>query len=63
MSNKDIARHLNISIGTVKVHVKHLLHKIGLRNRLEVVIWKRDTDATGKQASSALRESQPKRVG
>ncbi|MEH8021078.1 two-component system response regulator NarL [Rheinheimera metallidurans] len=39
MSNKLIARELNISDGTVKVHVKHLLKKLGLRSRVEAAVW------------------------
>lgn len=39
MSNKMIARELDISDGTVKVHVKNLLRKLNLRSRLEAAIW------------------------
>lgn len=39
MSNKVIARELTISDGTVKVHVKHLLKKLGLRSRVEAAVW------------------------
>ncbi|NOZ37690.1 MAG: two-component system response regulator NarL [Gammaproteobacteria bacterium] len=39
MSNKLIARELEIVESTVKVHVKHLLRKLKLRNRLEAAIW------------------------
>src|SRR5690554_1670167 len=39
MSNKLIARELDISDGTVKVHVKHLLKKLGLRSRVEAAVW------------------------
>lgn len=39
MSNKVIARQLDISDGTVKVHVKHLLKKLGLRSRVEAAVW------------------------
>lgn len=39
MSNKVIARELNISDGTVKVHVKHLLKKLNLRSRVEAAVW------------------------
>lgn len=38
-SNKVIARELNISEGTVKVHVKHLLKKLNLRSRVEAAVW------------------------
>jgi len=38
-SNKLIARELNITEGTVKVHVKHLLKKLSLRSRVEAAVW------------------------
>ncbi|WP_028468642.1 two-component system response regulator NarL [Neptunomonas japonica] len=39
LPNKLIARKLNITEGTVKVHVKHLLKKLRLRSRVEVAVW------------------------
>lgn len=39
LSNKMIGRKLDISDGTVKVHVKHLLKKLKLRSRVEVAVW------------------------
>jgi Response regulator containing a CheY-like receiver domain and an HTH DNA-binding domain len=39
LSNKHIARELNITEGTVKVHVKHLLKKLNLRSRVEAAVW------------------------
>jgi two-component system, NarL family, nitrate/nitrite response regulator NarL len=39
MSNKRIATALNISEGTVKVHVKHLLKKLNLHSRTEAAVW------------------------
>lgn len=39
MSNKQIARQLGISDGTVKVYVKNLLRKLNLRSRLELAAW------------------------
>jgi two-component system nitrate/nitrite response regulator NarL len=39
LSNKMIARELDITEGTVKVHVKHLLKKLNLRSRLEAAVW------------------------
>jgi two-component system nitrate/nitrite response regulator NarL len=38
-SNKLIARDLDVSVGTVKVHVKHLLKKLGLHTRVEAAVW------------------------
>lgn len=39
MSNKEIARKLNIVETTVKVHVKNLLKKLNLRSRVEAAVW------------------------
>jgi len=39
MSNKLIARTLNITEGTVKVHVKHVLKKLSFRSRVEAAVW------------------------
>lgn len=38
-SNKMIAEMLSIAEGTVKVHVKNLLKKLGMRSRIEAAIW------------------------
>ena len=38
-SNKLVARDLNLSVGTVKVHVKHILKKLRLRTRVEAAVW------------------------
>ena len=39
LTNKLIARDLDITDGTVKVHVKHLLKKLGMRSRVEAAVW------------------------
>lgn len=44
LSNKMIARNLDITEGTVKVHVKHLLKKLNLRSRVEVAVWAVNND-------------------
>ena len=38
-SNKLIARELDLAVGTVKVHVKHILKKLGLKTRVEAAVW------------------------
>ncbi|MEZ5483055.1 MAG: two-component system response regulator NarL [Porticoccaceae bacterium] len=39
LSNKMIGRQLDIVEATVKVHVKNLLKKLGLRSRVEAAVW------------------------
>ena len=39
LSNKLIGRELDITEGTVKVHVKHILRKLDLRSRVEAAVW------------------------
>ncbi|MCH8550722.1 MAG: two-component system response regulator NarL [Natronospirillum sp.] len=39
LSNKLIAQELEIAEGTVKVHVKRLLAKLGMRSRVEAALW------------------------
>ncbi|TKI06569.1 two-component system response regulator NarL [Martelella alba] len=39
LSNKLIARKLDITESTVKVHVKHLLKKMKLKSRVEAAVW------------------------
>jgi two-component system nitrate/nitrite response regulator NarL len=38
-SNKEIARVLDISDATVKVHVKAILRKLQMKNRTEAALW------------------------
>jgi DNA-binding CsgD family transcriptional regulator len=39
LSNHAIAEQLVITEGTVEVHVKHILGKLGVRSRTQVAIW------------------------
>jgi ATP/maltotriose-dependent transcriptional regulator MalT len=39
LSNHDIAQRLVITEGTVEVHVKHILSKLGYRSRTQVAGW------------------------
>jgi two-component system nitrate/nitrite response regulator NarL len=48
-SNKHIARALNISEGTVKVHLKSLMKKISAGNRTQAALWARNNGIGGGQ--------------
>ena len=39
MSNKAIARKLDISYDTVKLHVRHILSKLNLTSRVEAAVF------------------------
>ena len=43
-SNKVIARHLGIADGTVKLHVKSILKKLGLHSRVEAAVMAANED-------------------
>jgi DNA-binding NarL/FixJ family response regulator len=36
LSNKEIARQLNVTLGTAKIHLHHIFRKTGVRNRTEL---------------------------
>ena len=52
-SNKEIARILDIMEGTVKVHLKSLLRKIGAQNRTQAAIWAVNNGVAG------IRDEEP----
>jgi DNA-binding NarL/FixJ family response regulator len=39
LSNKEIAKSLEISVETVKEHVQHVLRKIGVNDRTQAAVW------------------------
>ena len=39
LPNKMIARRLDITESTVKVHVKHMLKKMKLKSRVAAAVW------------------------
>jgi DNA-binding NarL/FixJ family response regulator len=41
MSNRDIAKSMGVAVGTVKVHVHHILKKREMRSRLELAVDRR----------------------
>ena len=44
LTNREIAQYLEITDGTVKVHVKHLLKKLHFRSRVEAAVWASERD-------------------
>ncbi|MGI8311014.1 response regulator transcription factor [Saccharopolyspora hattusasensis] len=42
LSNKDIAQALVISQRTAETHVEHILSKLGVTSRVQIVTWVRD---------------------
>ncbi|MFO7903451.1 MAG: response regulator transcription factor [Pirellulaceae bacterium] len=39
LTNKEIAQALQISYETVKEHVQHILHKVGVSDRTQAAVW------------------------
>ena len=58
-SNKVIARQLDITEATVKVHIKAILRKIQVRNRTQAAVWALDqgltTEFSGQMNLAATR--------
>jgi DNA-binding NarL/FixJ family response regulator len=44
LSNRDIAKRLTLSDNTVKFHVQHLFHKLGVKNRTEAALRHASTE-------------------
>ena len=67
LSNKEIARELQITEGTVKVHIKALLRKVRASNRTEAAIWalancRRPNQAEDEMADHAMSGMEDRRV-
>ncbi len=56
MSNKDIARHLDIGVATAKTHVHNLLRKLNLRRRGQTAIWMQEH----RDGLSLIRKIRPR---
>lgn len=51
-SNKEIASALNLSEGTVRNNLSHILSKLGLRDRTQLAIWAVQTGAVNRKLDS-----------
>jgi DNA-binding NarL/FixJ family response regulator len=51
LPNKLICRQLNISAGTVKVHISCILRELGVASRLQAVVWARRHGLLAEAAS------------
>jgi DNA-binding NarL/FixJ family response regulator len=43
LSNKEVARHFGIRIGTAKFHVHNIYQKLGVKNRYAVIVMMRSS--------------------
>ena len=39
LRNREIADHLQVSLGTIKEYVTKVMAKLGIRNRVELAVW------------------------
>ncbi|WP_106396816.1 response regulator transcription factor [Actinocorallia populi] len=47
-SNAEIAASMHVSLETVKTHIKNILHKLGVRDRTQAVVWAYRTGFTDR---------------
>ena len=57
MSNTEIALTLHVTGGTVKTHVTHILTKLGLRDRVQAVVFAYEHDFVPRTSSRGDRSS------
>jgi DNA-binding NarL/FixJ family response regulator len=48
LSNKDIARRLNIGLATTKTHVHNLLSKLNIQRRGQAAVWLREQPSASR---------------
>lgn len=47
LANKEIASRLLISVGTVKIHLHHIYEKLGVENRVALILFAQEKDILG----------------
>jgi DNA-binding NarL/FixJ family response regulator len=52
LPNKIIAYRLDLAMGTVKIHVHHIIDKLKVKNRTEAALWRRQFRPLSKPVSS-----------
>ena len=63
MSTAEIARELVVSVATVRVHVEHILGKLDLHSRTQLVLWVREHGMTHQMAITPARRAGDHRPG
>jgi DNA-binding NarL/FixJ family response regulator len=58
LTNKEIAQRLFIEVSTTKVHIRHILDKFGVPNRIKAILIARELLAEDEM----VRLRQPRRV-
>ncbi|MCB0181860.1 MAG: response regulator transcription factor, partial [Anaerolineae bacterium] len=49
LNNRKIAKELNLSIGTIKIHVSNILSKLGVSSRTEAAVKATQLDIVGEK--------------
>lgn len=57
--NKDIGHKLAIREGTVKAHLHHVYEKLGIKGRIELVLYVRDKGLFPPSSAATPRKSRP----
>jgi DNA-binding NarL/FixJ family response regulator len=54
-SNKQIAYELDLSLGTVKVHLHNIMKKLGAHNRIQVLATQNPVAAAGRPMNHSVQ--------